>query len=152
MRSPSLFCVGNFVIYISSLSMGGSSTAPELYLCVYWYGCELYYSVCIAIYMRDIQSNFWLYFVLGVLIYISPLHGSFHHCAIVTYVFLFICLWILYLFLLWYVCLLHRIYSLVVIHIGKLVMQYSFVLFVFTLLPSLLTFINKSGLTYCCLN
>ena len=48
--------------------------------------------------------------------------------------------------------LLHTIYSLVVLHIGKCEVHISCILFVMPLLPSSLNCIHKSGLTYLCLN
>ena len=54
-------------------------------------------------------------------------------------------LWKLYICLLLYVFVLHTIYSLVVIHIGKRVMYIYW--FIMPLLPSLLTCIHNSGLT-----
>ena len=66
----------------------------------------------------------------GILFYISPVYGLFHHCVIVTYVFALIFLWMIYLRKLQYFCVLHRICSLVALHIGNLVMYISCILFV----------------------
>ena len=124
MRSPNLFCIGKFVIYISSLSRVDSSTAPKVYLNFYSYVCSSYSGVCIDIFVHVIQSTGWLYFILGIFFYISPVHGLLHHYTILTSDFVLIFLWILYLCLLWYVCVPHNIYSLVVVQFGSLVMNF----------------------------
>ena len=61
---------------------------------------------------------------LGILLYISPVYGLFHHYFIVTFVFVLICFWMLYIWLLWYVCVLHTIRSLVTLHIWELCHEY----------------------------
>ena len=68
------------------------------------------------------------------------------------FTFALIRLWMLYLCLMWYVCVLHMIYYLVELHLGNIVMHISCLLFVMPFSPSLLTYINNSGLTYLCLN
>ena len=72
-----------------------------------------------------IQSNCLLYLTLGILYYISPMYGLFFHFIVVKFLFLFICLCILYIYLLQNFGVLYTILSLVVIHIGKLVMYSS---------------------------
>ena len=89
---------------------------------------------------------------IGIFFYIFSVHGSFHHCIIVMYVFVLICLWMLYLCLLRYVFLLHIICSLVAPHIGNRVTHISCILFVIPFLPYALTYIHNIGLTNLCLN
>ena len=86
-----------------------STTAPELYMSFYSYGRSSYNGVCIDLFVYVIQSKCWLYFILGILSYISTMHGSFHHCIILTYEFTLICLWILYLCLFQYVFVLYLV-------------------------------------------
>ena len=97
------------VCYKYFLFKGYSSTEPEWYLHLYWYVCASYNGVSIGMFLYDIHSNCWLYLILGILFYKSPMHCLFRHCVIVTYEFLLICLWMLYLCLLKYVCVLHNI-------------------------------------------
>ena len=89
---------------------------------------------------------------LGILLYLSPVNGLFHHCIIFAYVFLVILLWMLYLWLLRYVCVLYTIWSLVALHLGNLVMHIFWIWIVMPFSPSLLTYSCNSGLTYLCLN
>ena len=72
-----------------------------------------------------IQSNHSLYFVLEVMLYLSPVHGLLYHCVVVMSAFELIFLLILYLCLLQYVCILYIIYYLVILNIG----EYCFVYF-----------------------
>ena len=81
---------------------------------------------------------------LGILFYISPVHMLFHHCVSFTYVFVLICLWMLYLWLLRYFSVLHKICSLVELHIGNRVMHISCELFFIPLLSFSLTCIQKN--------
>ena len=69
-----------------------------------------------------------------------------------TSMFVLICLWMLYLFLMRCVGVLQKIYYLVVLNFEDLVMDISCIWFVMTFLPSSLTCINKNGLTSLCLN
>ena len=62
---------------------------------------------------------------LGILFYIYPVNTSVRNCLIITYGFVLICLWILYLWLLIYVCVLHKVWSLVALHIGASCHAYS---------------------------
>ena len=75
---------------------------------------------------------------------ISPVPGLFHHCVIVTYVFVFNFLWMLYLWLLHFVFVFHTICFLVALHHGSLLMHMSCIL--------LFMHIHNGGLTYLCLN
>ena len=109
-------------------------------------------TVSVLVFLYVIQSNHFLYAVLVVFFYISPMYELFCHSSVITYVFLLIFLWILYLCLLRYVCVIYSICSLVAIHIGRLFMHISFILFFMQFLPSSLTCIHKSVLTSLCLN
>ena len=86
------------------------------------------------------------------LFYISPVRGLLHHCVIVAYMFVLICLLMLYLWLLQHVCVLHTLFFLVVLHIGNIFMSIFCILIVMLFLPSLLAYIHNSTLTYPCLN
>ena len=81
-------------------------------LCLNWY------------FVYVIQPNCWLYFILGIFTYISPICGVLSHFVVVTFEFKVICLWMLYLRLLQYVGVLHKIYPLVVLHIRNIVNAY----------------------------
>ena len=96
-------------IYV--LFRGKYSTEPELCMRFYWYACASYNSVWIDVFVYVIQYNCLLYFILVMLSYISHMHALSYHCVIVTSAFISICLWILYIFLLRYVCVLYKIYS-----------------------------------------
>ena len=109
--------------YIYFLFRSDSPTAPGLYLCLYGYVCASYNSVFVDMFLHVIQYNYSLYFIMGILSYISPMYGLLHHCAVVISTFLLIYLWISYIFLLKYVCVLHKICSYVVLHIGNHVMN-----------------------------
>ena len=89
---------------------------------------------------------------LGILFYISTMHGLFHHCIIVTCVFILICLWMLYLWLLQYVWVPHNICSLVALHIGNRAIYISCILFFIQLSSFSLICIHRSVLKSCCLN
>ena len=119
---------------------------------MYWYVCASYNSVYIVMFVHLIQYNCWLYFILGILSHVSTMYGLFFNCIFVKFTFVLICLWMLYIWLLWYVCVLHTICSLVALHLGNLVMHISCILFVVPLSPSLLTYIPNSGFTHLCLN
>ena len=56
-----------------------------------------YNCVCIDMFVYVIQSSCWLWFILGILSYISPMYGLFSHCIVFTFTFVLICIWILYL-------------------------------------------------------
>ena len=155
-RSPSLFYNGNFVIYF--LYRGDSSTAPELYLCLYfyvWYVCASYNGFHIDMFVCLITVFLLLcLFMLYNLIfgstspwcffYISLVHSLFHHCVIVKYVMVLIFLCMLYIWSLQYVFLIHTIFSLVALHLGNLVMYISCIWIVMPFSPSLLTYIHNS--------
>ena len=123
------------VCYIYYLNSSDYATAPVLYLCLYWYVCSYYNGVLIDTFVYVILYNHRFYFILGVWFYIAPVHGLFHHYIIVTYVLVFICLWMLYPCFLWFFCVLHKIYSLVVLHIGNVVMHIFCIFFVVAFLP-----------------
>ena len=126
---PSLFCIGKFVIYFSFfwviLTMRHCNVCFCIDMCVYF-----------------VQSNWWLYLILGI--------GLFYHVTIITLAVAFICLWILYPCLLKYVGVIYTIYSLVVFNIGKIVIYISCIWFVMSLLSSSLPCMHISGLTSPC--
>ena len=125
-----------------------SATATELYLCLYLYVFSFYNGVCIFMFVYVIQSNCWLYLIL-VFFSISPLFmGCSTTASLLHLCVLLIFLWRLYLWLLQYVCVLHTIWSLVALHLENIVMHIYFILFVMPVLPSSLTYIHKSWLTY----
>ena len=113
-----------FEIYIYILFKSDSTTSPALYLYIYWCVCALYTGVCIDMFVYVIKSTNRLYFILGVFFYISPVNGLFYHCVVVTSAFVSIYLWTLYLCLLWYVYVLHTIYYLILIRLGKRVIYF----------------------------
>ena len=85
----------------------------------------------------DVFINFtiytpWVYFVLVVFLYISPVHDLICHCIIVISVF-FIFFFILYLCLQQYFFVPYTTYYLVVLNIGKIVIYISWVWVVLTL-------------------
>ena len=131
------------VCYVYFLYTSGSATEPELYLRFYQYVCVLYNGVWIDMFVYVIWSNCWLYFILGVLFYIATMYDLFFHCIIVTIKIVLICLWMLYLCLLRYVGVLHKICSLVFLHIGKLFMHIYFVWFVMPFSPYSLALFKK---------
>ena len=69
----------------------------------------------------------------------------------VKFTFVFICLLMLYIWLLRYVCVVHMIRSLFALHLGNLVMNIYCLIFVVPLSPSSLTYIHNSVLPSCCL-
>ena len=113
------------VCYMFFLCWSYYNTVPELYLIVCWYVLSWYTGISIVMFVYIIQSNYWLYFILVFFSYVFPMSGLSHHCIIVTYVFVLICLWMLYLCLLQYVFIIHPIWSLGVIHLGNLLMNIS---------------------------
>ena len=140
------------VCYIYFLCRSGSSTTPELYLHFYWYFCASYNGVFIDIFVYVIQSNRFLYFILGIFTYIYPMYGLFFHCIFITFAHVLICLWMLYLCLLKYFGVINTIYYLVVPHLGNLVMDIYHIWFVMPLLPASFTYIHKSVLITLFLN
>ena len=90
-----------------------------------------------------IQYTNWLYFILGILFYISSVYGLFYQYTVVKFEFILILLWMLYLCLLQYVCVINTICSLVVLHIWNLVIQISYIWFVMPLSSSSLNLIQK---------
>ena len=112
-----------------------------LYMSLYWYVCAYYNGVCIYMFFHLITVSVLLYLCMLYNIIFGytlswyfflypPVHGLFRHCVIVTSVFVLICLCILYLWLLIYVCVLRTIWYLVALHLGNLVMHIHFILFV----------------------
>ena len=104
------------VCYIYFLSRGDYYTAPELYLRFYWYVGASYNGFCIVMFLYVIKYNCWLYFILVILFCIPPVNGLFHHCTILTSMFSFIFLWILYLCFLRYVFVLNNIYWIIPVY------------------------------------
>ena len=139
MRHPSLFYFRKFVIYISCA-----------WVIIPLHHCHI--CLCIDMFVYVIWYTFLLYFILGILFYISLVHGLFYHFIIVISLSVLICLWMLYPCFLWYVGVIYRIYSLVVLHIEKIVINISRIWFFMPLSPSLLTCMHNSGLTPLCFN
>ena len=99
-----------------------------------------------------IQYTCWLYLILGILSYIYPIYGLLFHCIVLTFAFVLIFLWMLYICLLRYAVLLHKVYYSVVLNLDNLVMHISCVWFVMQFLSSSMTWIHKSRSTYIYLN
>ena len=133
------------VCYTYFLYTGDSATTTALYLHLYQYVCAWYNGVCIYIFVYVIKPTNRVYFVLGVLLYISPVNGLFYNRVFLTHAFVLLCLLILYHCLLWYVCVIHMIYSLFVIHLSKRVMYISW--FIISLFSSLLIYIQNNWLS-----
>ena len=129
MRSPSMICIGKFVIYISCVGVILPLNLNFICICI-----DIY--VWIDIFVNFIPYNCRLYFILGIFSYISPIYGLFSHCIVVTFIFVLIFFWMLYLCLMQYAGVLHMVWCLVVLHIGNLVMQISRIWFVMQLLTS----------------
>ena len=123
----SLFCIEKLVIYIYCSGM--ITTIKLNYLNLYWYVYSPYNGVWIDMLMYFAQYNYWLYFILGILSYISHMYGLVYHCIVVTFTIVLICLWMLYICLPWYVGVLHIICSLVALNIEKLVMHITYIWF-----------------------
>ena len=144
------------VCYIYFLSRGDYFTAPELYLHFYWCVCASYNGVCIDMFVNLVTVYVFLclcmlyYLIFGYnpywyfVLYIYPVHGLFLHCVILTSVLVLIFLCMLYLWSLWYVCVLHTIFSLVALHLGDISMHISCILIVMPFFPSSLTYIHIS--------
>ena len=126
--------------YIYFLWMSYSSTMILSNLRLHWF----------FVYVK--QSNCWLYFILVILFYISPVHGLLYHFVTVTSVFVFICLWMLYPRFLRYVGVIYTIYSLILIHLGRIFIYIYCKWFIMPLSPSSFTCIHNSGLTSLCFN
>ena len=140
------------VCCIYFLFMSDSDTAPELYIHFYLFVCASYNGVWIDMFVYVIQPNYWLYFILVIVSYLSLMYGLFFHCIVVTFTFALICLWMLYLCILQYVGVIHITYSVVVLNLGNIAVHISYIWFVMPFLPSSLTCTHKSGLTYHSLN
>ena len=97
------------------------------------------------------QYNPWVYFPLESLFYISTMNDSFCFSVNVLSMFVFICLCILYQCLQWYFCMIYMIYSLVVLHLGILVIYIYCIWVIMQFFPSLLICINNILLKYICL-
>ena len=126
--------------YIYSMCIGYSTTVPISHLSMNWY-VRVFYTIELLILLH-----------LGYFLYISPVHGLFYHLIIVTYAFVFICLWMFYPFFLQYVCVTYTIYSLFVLHLGRIVIHIYCKLLVMPLPPFLLTCIHNRGVTPLCFN
>ena len=92
-----------------------------------------YNGVCIYMFVYVIQSNCWLYFILVILSYISPMYGLLYSCFVIASAFVLIYLWRLYLCLPRYICEFYSIYSLIVIHLGELILNISCIWFIMPL-------------------
>ena len=127
MNSLSLPCLGNLNIYIS---VEGFIMQLHLnYICVF---------IDMFVHLRMVYVMLCLYMLYNILVgytsswflfYISPVYGSFQQCVIVISVIVFF-LWMLYLYLLQYVCVLHAICSLVALNLGNLGVHIYTILFV----------------------
>ena len=132
-----------FVCYIYLLCRSDSATVPELYLHLYWYIYALYTVLCIDMFVYVVNYTNCLYLTLGACsisflwMDYSTTMSSWH-----LRLYQYVCENYIY-GLLQYVCVLHIIYYLVVIHIGKRVLYISW--FIIPLLKSLLTCIHNSG-------
>ena len=121
-----------------------SSTAPELYMGLYWYVFASFNGVCIDMFVHTIIVSLLLYMCMLyniIVVYTSSWYFSIYcewvipplrHCYICFCVNMF---WMLYLWLLKYVCVHHMIVSLVALHIGNIGMHISCIIFVVPLLP-----------------
>ena len=58
------------VCYMYFLWRRYSSTVPQLYLSLYWYVCASYIVVCIDRFVYVLPSNWCLYFILGIFLYL----------------------------------------------------------------------------------
>ena len=146
------YALSREVCYIYLLCRRDYSTVPQLYLSLYWYVCSLYNGLCLDMFVYVIQYNCWLYFILGFLPYISPMYRLCFHCTVITFTFLLLRLLMLYLCLLRYFGALHTICSLVLLHLGKIVIHISCIWFLLPMFPSSFTCIHRSVLKYLCLN
>ena len=135
----SIFCIGGVVIYISRAWV--ILPLRHIHICA-----------CIDMFVYVIQSNFLVVLHLGYLFYFSPVHGLLYHSIIVASDFVFICLLMLYPCLLICVGIIYTIYSLVVIHLGNIVIHISCIWFVIPFSPSLLACMQKIRLTSFCFN
>ena len=150
MLSPSLFCIVKCVICISC--PGVILPLHLNYICVFIDMFVRLINVSVLLCLCMLYNIIFGYNSPWFFFYISPMHGLFHYCVIFTSVFVLIFLWMLYLWLLPYVCVLRMICSLLVIHMGDLVIHISCVLFIIPLSSSLLTRIHKIRRTYRCFN
>ena len=114
-QSLSLFCLGQFIIYLFCVWILPTLWHHYIYVCIYiFFLIYLFLHWYVYIYL---QYNHWLHFILGVLYYNSTMRRLFYHCVITISAFILICLWVLYLFLMWYVYVIYKIYYLVGLHI-----------------------------------
>ena len=116
-QSLCLFCLGQFIVYLSCAWI--IPTLWHHYICDCIDRClpnipVFHWYVCIFL-----QYTHWLHFILGVLCYNSPMRSLFYHYVIIISVFILICLWMLYLCLMWYVDVIYKIYSLVGLHLSR---------------------------------
>ena len=79
------------------------------------YDCTSYNILWVHMFVCVIQYNVWLYFILGIFSCISSIYGLLFHGIVVTFTFLLICLWMLYICLLKYVGVLHTIWYLLLL-------------------------------------
>ena len=161
MHSPSLFCIGKFVIYISDEVFILPLHLNYIYVCIVMF-VHFYNGACIDMLVHLIMvyvllcicmlynlnvgyTSYWCFILY-------PVYGLFRHCVIVTSVFVLSCFLMLYMWLLRYFCVLHMIFSLVALHLGNIGMHSYCILFVVPLLPSSLTYIHDSVLINPCFN
>ena len=99
-----------------------------------------------------IQSNHWLYFILVILFYISPVYGLLYQYIVVTFVFVLICFWMLYLCLLPFFVYFIRYTTWFYSILGILSVFFPVYDFLMPMYPYSFTCLHKSGLTPICFN
>ena len=107
-RSLSLVCLGKFVIYNSCAGVILKLHLNCICVCIDMFVNNITVStlICLRLLYNIIKicTLSWIFF------YLSLVHGLLYHCIIVTSAFELICLYILYLCLLKYVCVIYTIY------------------------------------------
>ena len=121
------------VCYIYFLFISDYSNTTKFYPILYWYFWVSYNGVFIDIFVYVIQSNCRLYLILDFFLYIYPMFGLLFQCIVVILIFVLIFFVMLYICLLWYVGVIHTICSLVVPHIGNIVIHISCIWFIMKL-------------------
>ena len=134
---PKFFCTGNFVMYIFCSGVIIPLQLNQIYVCIDMFVHRITVSALMFFVFYTIHC--WFNFILVIFSYISPMYELFNHCVIVTYIFLLICLLILYPCLVRFACLFNKIYSLIVHQIKNLVVYISCMIYIFPLSPYSLT-------------
>ena len=102
-----------------------------LLICLYIVYIFLHLHVCLFL---TICSLFVLR--IGNFSCVSPVHGLFYHCVVITYVILLICWYLFYICLIQYSCVLYTLYSLFLIRLGNILMNIYCIWFILTLKPT----------------